>query len=713
VGGARSRENRGGAEGKKKTGAGKTAPGKKNRKTADSRRQKTGGHDAPGREILERAVQAGKQRDYRQAVLILEELLSGLEAPPEAYLFLGRSLHALKDYSRALACFNDYIRLRPNSSQGYLFAGRTYLTIGMAVRAVPALQKALALSPRDTAIMGLLGTAYLKARHSQPAVDILQRAVETAAGDRLTQKFQDRLYRAYINALFIRGIHLCRNEAYDLGSQMLRFVLENGQDSPLLRLELGRACRETGLLEDALEHYTQALKYAPGDLRVRWYRASILMSLDETEEALREIEAIRPVDSGLPDLPWNSSLVDFYMIRSFLKSGEWRRAAETCRMWLKHRKPDPMIHAMYAEAMRNLKNYTAALNHLERALKLEPKQLNLWYERILVAWEGGNWAVLKKSIQNTKKLGGDKDLIRRFSILLEARTGDDDKKVISLIQDAIRSLGPEPELMYALGERYLKIGLAELALNWFKKTISLRESHERSWLGEIAALEALAGEDSDAAGQAALGLLAAGERKSRMRRAKQTASELRPVYDQYVSRWPDNYAIRRERALYLIRTFEYKEAVKELETLLAWEPSNPSLRRVLAYGYRKTGRYREAAVFLKSLLKEKPRNVELLLEYSGCLERAGAPQYAVAVLEKAMDLFSKSPDIPMALGLLYFRERKLEKAFDLLREAAARAPGDPRPYQWMAALSRKKGRTEAAEKFEFEAKKRAKKKASP
>jgi uncharacterized protein HemY len=81
----------------------------------------------------------------------------------------------------------------------------------------------------------------------------------------------------------------------------------------------------------------------------------------------------------------------------------------------------------------------------------------------------------------------------------------------------------------------------------------------------------------------------------------------------------------------------------------------------------------------------------------------------MAVLEKAMALLTASPDIPMALGLLYFRERKLEKAFDLLREASARDTRDPRPYQWMAVLARKKGNTEEAEKFDYEAAKRKKK----
>ncbi|GHU18568.1 hypothetical protein FACS1894163_10720 [Spirochaetia bacterium] len=241
-----------------------------------------------------------------------------------------------------------------------------------------------------------------------------------------------------------------------------------------------------------------------------------------------------------------------------------------------------------------------------------------------------------------------------------------------------------------------------------------QEDHERARLGEIAALEALCETPPAAAVTAANrypDILAAGERLRKIQAAEQRAAEqwaveLRAAYDRYVQRWPDNYSIRRDRALYLVHTFEYEEAVKELETLLSWEPSNPSLRRVLAYGYRKTARYREAAVFLKSLLKEKPRDINLLLEYSGCLERAGAGVYAAAVLEKAMPLFTASAEIPLSLGILRYREKNLERAFDCLREAAARAPRDPRPWQWMATIARNKGEKESCHRYEYEAKKR-------
>ena len=674
---------------------------------------------------LNLAAESGKKGNYRQAVKLLCEIISETDAPPEAWLLLGRSLHALREYARALAAFNDYIYQRPEAAEGYFFAGRTCLALGMPYKAVPFLRKALEKNPGESSDLksadfqsktrALLGTAYLKSKHSQLAVQTLEEAVEEAPADK-------RIYRAYLNSLLVRGVRLCGTEDYELALQMFRFVLENGEeagmaDNPFLRLELGRAARETGNLEEALEHYTAALKLSgnseknarraneaggagneiDGDRRIRWSRASILMALGKTEEARKEIDRIRTRDRGIPELPWNSELVDLFMIRSFLESGEWRRAVASCREWLRTREDKPIIHVLCAEALRNMHNYEAAHNHLLRALETESGEPEFWYADILVSWEAKDYKSLKKALRSLKSLGGDPDVIKRFSILLEARTSEDTKGIITLLQNAVRSLGPEPELMYSLAEAYLKAGLLEEAQHWYRKTITLKKDHENAWLGEIAALEALVAEDDEDP------LLA------KRQPTENRSAELASLYKAYLKQWPDNSVIRREWALFLIKTCEYAEAATELEKLLAWEPSNPSLRRVLAYAYRKTGRYREAAVFLKSLLKEKPRDVGLLVEYSGCLERTGAAAYAVAVLEKARELFQNSSgkkencrsvenprkdgpaELSLALGVLLFRQGNVEKAFECLKEAAALAPNDYRPYEWMAIIARKNG----------------------
>jgi tetratricopeptide (TPR) repeat protein len=626
---------------------------------------------------------------------MLEELLSDPGAEPETYLYLGRALHALGDYPRALAALNDYTRLRPRNFQGYFFTGRAFLALGQYGRAAGSLGKALTLSPRNTHVMALLGAACLKSRRTAQAVAVLEQAVRTAADRNLPSKEQGRIYRAYSNALLVRGVKLVRQEEYQAGLETLRFVLENGQDLPLLRLEMGRACRELGRMEEALEHYSRALEFAPGDRGIRWARASILMALDRDREALGEIEEIRRGDPGLPDLPWNRETVDLYRARFYLENGEWRRAANTCKTLLR-KNPGGFAHALYAEALRNLGDFRAALNHLDLARKLDGDRLEYQYERLLCAWEGEDWKTLKGAVARLKALGGDPDLVGRFEILCRAKQERDDKEIIGLLQSAIRRSGPDPDLMYCLGERYLRVGLADLALGWFRNVRTLRDDHERAWLGEIAALEAL---ESPAA-------LPADAPALDRDQAERYPRELEQTLDQYLRRWPDNHRLRRERALFLVRRKRFAPAAGELETLLAREPGNPSLRRILAYSYRKLGRYREAAVFLKQLLREQPRDIRLLLEYSQCLERAGAPAYASFLLEQTLPLFPLSPDVPINLALIYFREGKTGKACEYLREAADRAPRDIRPWQWLAAIAAEQGDREQEERWNREVEKR-------
>jgi tetratricopeptide (TPR) repeat protein len=648
------------------------------------------------------AIRAGVNRDYAEAARILEDLSAAADAPPEACLYLGRSYHALGDLPGALSAYSEFIRLKPDSPLGYFFAGRGYLALGMPRQAILFLESSLERGPGNVSALALLGTACLKARRSRAAVDILQQAVEAGVpGKNISPAEQKRIYRAYLNALFIRGIKLCRAEDYDAGMRMLDFVLKNGRNEvkniPLLRLELGRVCRETGRLAEAAAHYTEAINCAPGDTRIRWYRASILMALGRNEEALKDLEMIRRAGGreagGIPaHLPWNGELVDRFMIRSFLERGEWRRAADAARAWLKTRRPDPSIHAMYAEALRNLGNYESALNHLNRAAGLAGGEVRIWYAMLMTSREAGDWKTLRKALRKVRELSGDADIIRRFTALLEVKTAlptgetteAQDRRAVELLQKAIRIMGPDEDIMFLLGERCLKLGLLEAAVTWFTKIAAVNPGHERAFLGIIAAWE---------------GLVRDGEAGAETR--------LLAAYRRCLERWPGNRAIRREFALLLVRRGDFAQAAAELETLLPREPGNPGLRRLVAYCYRKTGRCREAAFYLKGLLKEKPGDTGLLLEYSGCLARAGAAGYAIMVLEKALAVFDNLPfEAILSLGDLLYREKRIERAFDIFREAAAKSGGDPRPYRRMAAMSRELGNGEEARRYGREAEKR-------
>ena len=632
--------------------------------------------DARIRKKLEDAIRAGARRDYQESVRLLEEVLARSDDFPEAFLYLGRARHALGAYGRAIASFTDYLQLRPQSATARLFLGRSYLAAGMPRRAIPSLEVASKRRPNDASVCAMLALAFLKIKKSAKAVELFERAVNLAPQDK-------RIYRAYINALLIRGIRTARTGDSTLATQMLHFAVENGADAVLPRLELGRIYKDSGDLQSALAQYDRAIELSPDDPQLRWYRASILMELDEVEEVKAELEIIRSFGSDVPEMSWNSELVDRFMVQSLLSTGQWRKAAAACSSWLKKKGSDSYIHAMYAESLRGLGEYETAENHARRAIAAAPKEAGLHYGLLLILWEKKDWRLLKAELLTARRLKCDGDVILRFTALLASKVDSDDKTVIEIVQSAIRKTGPAPELMFALASRYLRLGLADLSESWYRKTLSVEKENEEASLGLIAALERLCAEHN-------IGAL----------------ERLSEAYEDYLVKYPSNRTIMREYAMFLIKQQAFDVALPRLESLMAWEPSNWSLRKLLAYAYRKTERYREAVVLLKTLLKERPKEAPLVMELAYCLDKCGALPYAVDLLKKAAAFFPKNADPIMALGVLFAREGKTEQALDAFREAASRSPKDPRPLRRMEAIYRKGGVDEYAERYAAEAKKR-------
>ncbi len=632
---------------------------------------------AESRRLLEYAFRAGGRRDYRSAVRYLEELVTRDDADPEAWLFLGRAYHALGDYGRALAAFRDYLALKPDSVFGLIFAGRAYLASGLADRAYRLLKKARRERPNDPNLLALLGTAALKCRRSAEAVACLEAAVGLDSAN-------NRIYKAYINALTVRGFKLIRYGDRELGAQMLRFATENGPDFPLIHLELARYNKGRGDYAAALENYNRAIALEPDEARFRWYRAAMLMALGRDADARAELRGLREKGDSVPELSWNAELINRFLVKSLMAAHDWRGAATVCRDILHTRGGDAITHALLSECERTMGNAQIAINHARRAINAEPEAPELRYGLIMALYENEDWVSLAKELETARRGGADPALLSRFFALLAHRRGGDDKAVVKLLQDAIHRSGPTTELMTALGERYIYLDLPELAETWFTRSLRLNPEDERAALGAIAAAE---------------GLMKAGDNDAERR--------LNVAYDHYLEKWPDNIAIRREHALFLVDTGVLPAAAAELEALLAWDAANASLRKVLAYVYRKIGKYRAAAVLLRALLKTEPRDIRLLLEFTRCLEKLGSSAYAAAVLTKALPVVPSAAEPALALGRIEERRGRIEAALDAYREAAARAPNDPRPSRYMAALYRRHGVAETADRHEQEALRRA------
>lgn len=577
--------------------------------------------------LLQEAITAGSTGNYRQAVRLLQEAIGRGNAPNISLLYLGRAWHRLGDHTKALICYRDYRKLESEEWAGWFFAGRTYLALGMNKRAIKYLKAANKREPDHPEILAMLGMAALRGRRLNLAQKYLEKA--TVADPENT-----RIYRAYLNTLLTRGLRLARrgrNDDKELARQMLYFVIDNGLDGPLPRLELGRLFRSEGEYLAALVEYIKAAEFSPQDVTIRWCIASLYSLLGDSDSVSGELNNIRLLGVDIPELSWSSQLVDQQLIRSHMEAGRYREAQALCRTWLKTwvhsdipkdsieaKSLQGSIHLMLAECLRMLKEYEMAEKHVRRAIHLTNKEsiaIALFFQ---ILWDSENLKELETQLSIYGAQSNLNEELVRFRALFSWKLAADTKITIGLLQDALRLCGPEIELCYALASSYLAVGLVDLAETWFKRGRSLNTADEKSWLGEIKALEVQIEDQEEGA-----------------------LTRLIEVCTAYLELWPENIAIRRDFAMLLVNSQRYELALPELKTLLAWNSENASLRRLVARVYFKCGDYQGAALLFKGLLRENPRNFKDLLEFIHALQHAGATNYAKLVLEKARPIFLK------------------------------------------------------------------------
>src|SRR6056297_3503039 len=92
-------------------------------------------------QLLQEALELGRRRNYKQAVQKLLYLISADDSLDEAFLYLGRSFHALGEYSRAIDALRSFVEKRQSSSAGHFFLGRSYLAMNIYPHAAVHLRK--------------------------------------------------------------------------------------------------------------------------------------------------------------------------------------------------------------------------------------------------------------------------------------------------------------------------------------------------------------------------------------------------------------------------------------------------------------------------------------------------------------------------------------------------------------------------------------------
>ncbi len=620
---------------------------------------------ATHKRLFREAIAAGEQRDYQRAAELLLTVISETDEIPQAFLYLGRSYHALGRYERAIRFLRYFAEIMPREEAGHFFLGRAYFASGFYRDARYHLKIALEIDPDNAQVLGLLGTTYIKERRPEIACEYLSRAVELDPENAT-------LYNGYLNTLSVEAIRRFRRGELDLSRQMLKFLLERGFDTPMVRLHLAACYREMHRFEDALEQYNVVVKMEPEDILLRFQRAELLLRLDRRDDADRELSSLGFETSR--DEPVNPAALNRSMAIEAFQQGRFRRAVDFALLVMKELGSDhpacDEMHLLVGESYRNLESFEKAANHFRRVIEHDRTRIEPKYGLAMTLWQRGMFEEMLQELKRISRIHPEDHFSSYYTALCYARLNREPDTTVRLLLTELEENDTDPFLNTALGKTFARVNRVREAEESFRRALDLSESHRPAYLG-LAELYIRENREEEAA----------------------------ELYHTYFEHFPADREPRKRYIQLLVGLERYEIAVDEIQRHLPYEGESQGLRRLLAFCYRKAEKHREAAIIYRQLLTEHPKDERYLRALCFSLERSGNRGTAVELLRHAMDYIDASVSMRLIYGVLLYKENRLEESLELFRSVLDSAPNDWRAYRNIGMIYRKRGVGDMAERY--------------
>ncbi|MEL3907419.1 MAG: tetratricopeptide repeat protein [Treponemataceae bacterium] len=596
------------------------------------------------REQIDLAFKAGVKRDYASATKILETLLitegeflkSNEDCFLEICLLLCRAFSACGKPVRAIFYGRLCIKSPKADSASFFFLGRAYLLTNDYRRAVICFEEALKIKPKNAEALAMLAYTYLKAKRTELAVSTFEKALEL-------QPKNPKLNAGYLNALFVSAVKNFKNGSYELARQMFTFVINNGHDGVAPRLYLAHCLKGIKAYPEALTQYEAAIQFAPDDSSLQWYKALTLLQMQEFHAAS---EVLASVGLNIEGDSVTEQFLALGVVRQHIQKAEWSRAVVAGRLYTKVFGASTEMHMLIAEAQKNLGHIENALNHYSRALEIEGENPIIYYAIFELLSDNYRWDSMQKAIVNVEKnIDFDKDDLYFYKVITASHIDNPPEEVLPHLQALVRAenYATNYKVYNALGNCYVKLGLAEIAESWYKKTLNQNPKNEEAKIGLIACYEQL-----------------------------ENNVLLQKSYAEYFPDFPSNTPLRLEYIDFLKASQNWSELVSQLEILAKLTKENKNAE--LAYALRKNGDYRRAALIYRDMLKSHPKDSILLHNLVYCLDKLGQTKIALNLLQLARQTFGENHDSMIIEGILSLCCNKKIEAIRLFQYVVEKEP---------------------------------------
>lgn len=612
--------------------------------------------------LFEKALDAGKKRNYKNAISLLETLLAGTDQIPDALLYLGRSYHAAGKFQQALHNLRLYAQLYPDSHQARFFIGRTLLAMGLPAKASVYLEPAYEKGKNPQALV-LLGYAYLKLKNPEKASAYLGDAVQNFPAD-------TKLYAGYLKSLLVYGIQRFHNEDYNTAYQVFNFLKDNGFKDVLVYLYLGSVCVNTNMAKEALVHFHEALDLAPDDPVIKSKVVFLLYQLGNKTEANALLSEVKEQIPDIDKVSANPAESERYFAFLCFNNENLRRAIHHSKNVLKMDKSDGSMNLIIGESYRRLGELNKAENHFNQAIKKDPEGAEAKQALVTLLWQTNRFSDAL-SISETLLTNNPGDEFAKYYKALclhKLRAAPTD--TVHLLQELICNLGPDPYLVSFLGMQYYDSGHIDKAEQRFLDTLKIDKNN-------ITALKGLIG----------------------VYEQKQDKERFFHAFKRYLDIVNNDQRMRKKYVAFLLRDENYSLAANELMKQLPYVKNKETLLKRIAFCHIQDRKFTEALITYRQLLQNTPDSLEYFKNYIRCLSKLGQHDKALDILTKSMNHFKNAPVITYLKAEILFKTGQLDEALAHFRTLTDSSIKAWTPYYYMALIYKKKKNKQFFNKF--------------
>jgi Tfp pilus assembly protein PilF len=258
------------------------------------------------------------------------------------------------DEQRSLVLVDQLLKEHPSFVPALKLQGMLLEDTGHGPEASVAYEKALTLSPNDAELLLKVGIAKLVSGDAAKAASLLQRRLRTVPRD------EEGLY------YLAQAYHLNGND--ELALKAIREAATVSPASAPVAQKYGELLCSSGDTDEAMRWLLKAQQLDPTLERINFDLAVASYNRMDLEKAVsysaHEVE-LRPND-----------LNDLILLASAeVKLARWQDAEAILRRVVAERNDDAAVQVELGHCELELKNYTAAVDALQRALQVDPTQV--------------------------------------------------------------------------------------------------------------------------------------------------------------------------------------------------------------------------------------------------------------------------------------------------------------------------------------------------